>query len=335
MIALMKKWCAIFMLFYPTLCAAFTDISPDDPDLHSFVHLGEVGVMYGYQDGSFRPSQIVTRAEAITVALRAGGIAIPTDFDPADLYDDVDPNTWYAPSIARAKSLQLIARQTNLFRPNDAITKAEFLTMICRTTRISPQLYASRTKDIANDIDPNAWYAPFFAYAKQYQIAHLPANNFYLPDKALTRREVALMTHRQHRLIHGGETTRRFIELQAKIDQFIALQRAGKGDEAQMHLQRIIELTDTLTRSNNNQNAVAAKAISRAMKHLSKSLTALRFEQNLTAIENLHLAAKNAERAREKSEELSPFADELIVLIDETLQSIANPHYYTGISQAQ
>ena len=60
---------------------AFGDVPQEDDNYHILQHLHDVGVMKAYNDGNFYPEKFVTRAEAITVALRAGGITIPANFD--------------------------------------------------------------------------------------------------------------------------------------------------------------------------------------------------------------------------------------------------------------
>ena len=307
--------------------AAFSDLAPADPQMKIFTHLRDVGIMTPYPDGNLYPEKIMTRAEALTVALKSGGIAIPSDFGGHTYFNDVNPNAWFAPVVARAVELKIVNNRNPHFRPDDAVSKAEFLAFLFRSTQVNFTPFFGRTKDLALDVPEEAWFAPHFAYAKKYQIAHLPADQFYRPMKPLARREVAMMTFRQLRIFHGDEATIKMIQLQAEITQFIGLLRAGKQDKAEFHLQTIVELTDSLTRTRNDKNAVAAMAISNAMDHFSDSLRYFKYGRNLNAIESLHLATKFAERAGEKSEKMQPFARDLSLLIDETLISYTGPTY--------
>ncbi len=303
--------------------SANANINPADPQAHIFQHLQEIGVM------SFEPNpdNLTSRAEALAIVLRVGGIKIP-EYNGATFFEDVDPNSWYAPLVARAVETKVISAQNrSFFRPNEAITKAEFLAMLLRATNVNVNNYAHKTKDISLDVNSEDWFAPFFAYAKQFQIAHLPPDQMYQPNKALTRREVAMMTFRQERLFYGNSTTKIFAELQAQIEQFLTLLQAGEKEKAEMHLQRITELNDKLTTTQNNQEAVAATAISRALNHFSESLRYFQFQENLAALENLHLAAKQTQRAIEKSEALRPFSEQLALLINQTLMSFVQPQF--------
>jgi hypothetical protein len=299
--------------------AGFSDIAPDDTNAHVFQHLADVGVMNGFDDGLFHPEKLVTRAEALIIALRAGDISIPNTFDPTKIpFSDIDPNAWYMPAIARAVSLEFIGSGTT-FRPNQPVSKAEFLAFLFRTTKVNYRPFLNSKIGIADDIQEDDWFSLAFAYAKKYQIAHLPADNLYRPHKSLSRFEVALMTFRQLRLFHGDAATRDFLELQAKIQQFMTLFRAGKTEEAQTHLPRILELTENLTLKRNNENAVAAQALSQSLKHLVNSIRAFKFGNDLEGLEELFLSSRYAVRTAEKSEKLSPFARDVHDIISEIL----------------
>jgi len=188
------------------------------------------------------------------------------------------------------------------------------------------QPFYGRTKNIAEDVSEDDWFALHFAYAKKFQIAHLPADNRYNPHKWLSRREVALMTFRQLRIFHGDTVTKSFLELQAQVQQFVTLLRAGNDEKAQALLPRIFELSDALMLLQNNEDAVAAQALSRSIKHIAESVRAFKFGQNLTALEQLFLAANHSQRAAEKSEKVAPFATEILHLINESLENFINPN---------
>lgn len=312
--------------FLPGNLSAFNDIAPEDPQMEVFKALSSAGIMTPDNQNNIQPNRVPTRAEALTIALRAGGVPINYEnFDGNAYYKDIDPNEWFAPVVKTAVDKRIVWNNVENFRPNEAVTKAEFLAFLFRSTRVNLTRYLSQKKFVADDIPEDAWFAQHFAYAKQYQIAHLPADNLYRPLKWLTRREIAMITERQLKLYHGDKTTADFVELQAKMDQYITLLNAGKKEKAQVHLHRIVQLTDKVTRSQNNQDVIAAQAISLAMKHFKNGLQALKSRNSLSAIENLHLAAYQAERAAEKSNNLEAFATELTSLINQTLNT-----YYTA-----
>lgn len=302
---------------------AFTDIPATDPNYSIFAHLDEVNIMNS-RNGAFQPGLLVTRAEALTVALRAGGISVPATFDGTMHFGDVDPNQWYAPVVHRAMETKIINNSNTRFRPDELVDKAEFLTMLFQASQVDLRSFYS-VRNVAKDIPNDSWMQPFFAYAKRYQIAHLPADGYYLPSKSLSRREVGLMTYRQLRIFHGSKETKLLVELQGSIQQFLELVRHGKTAEAEFQVHSIMAINDKIMRSHNNEDAIAALAISRSMEHLSDSLRYFKYGKNLRGISELHLALKQAERAETKSITMAPFANELAQIIGESLLAYTQP----------
>jgi len=315
--------CLLGLLGLSQTSLAFTDVSPDDSSYAIFAHLNDVNIMNS-RNGAFQPDLMVTRAEALTVSLRAGGISVPANFDGTMHFADVDPNQWYAPVVNRAVETKVLSVNATNFRPDELVDKAEFLTMLFRASQVNLTPFYS-ARNVANDIPNDSWMQPYFAYAKRYQIAHLPADGYYLPSKNLTRREVALMTYRQLRVFHGSTETKLLVELQGSIQQFLELIRHGNTAEAEFQVHSIMSLNDKIMRSHNNEDAVAAMSISRSMEHLSDSLRYFKYGKNLRGISELHLALKQAERAETKSVNMAPFANELAQIIGESLQAYTEP----------
>lgn len=300
---------------------AFNDISSEDRFLPMYQHVRDLGIMAA-PDNLFSPDRLITRAEALTIAMRAGGKDTPEDFGGDTGYIDVDPNQWYAPVIAAAKNQRIIISKREQFFPDSPASKAEFLAFLFRSTGVDFGPFFTRTHGVAEDVPSDSWFAPHFAYAKKYQIAHLPADQMYRPSKVMTRQEAAIMTYRQLRIVNGDEQTLLLIELQAHIDQFLVLIRQQQANEAEFQLHKIMELNDRITRTKNNADAHAAKALSKAMNHLTDSLRSVRYNKRLKAIESLLLAHKQAQNAAEKSENMKPFASQMSSLISEMVYSI-------------
>ena len=315
--------CSFFISFS---VHAFNDVSDSDLNIHMFSHLQDVGIMRADAQNNFNPTRGITRAEALTVAMRAGNIKIAGTFDGNTYFGDVNPNTWYAPVVARAVNVGIIKPNYAAFRPTQVVTKAEFLAFLFRSTRVQVNLFKP-VRNVAKDIPNDSWMKPYFAHAKKYQIAYLPPDNLYRPAKKLSRREVAVMTYRQLKLFHGSRSTSRLMELQAEIQQFLELVKNGQAEEAETHMHKILKINEKLMRTKNSEDAVATLALSRSMEHFTESLRYFRYGKNLKAIENLHLSIKQAKKAEAKSITIAPFAKDLSEMIGETLMAFAEPDY--------
>lgn len=97
--------------------------------------LSRMGILSGYEDGSFRPNATVTRAEFATMAARFDTEAKPVDTPFTDL-----TGCWAADEIAKAYGKGWVnGYGDNTFRPNGPITRAEAVTLINRVLRRLPE----------------------------------------------------------------------------------------------------------------------------------------------------------------------------------------------------
>jgi PKD repeat protein len=82
------------------------------------------GIVSGYSDGTFRPNDSVTRAEATKIILEA----FEVDFQRygADLFPDVDQGSWYEDYIGTAYTLGLVSgHEDGSFYPDWSMTRGE------------------------------------------------------------------------------------------------------------------------------------------------------------------------------------------------------------------
>lgn len=97
--------------------------------------LSRMGILSGYEDGSFRPNATVTRAEFAAMAARFDTEAKPVDTPFTDLI-----GCWAADEIAKAYGKGWVnGYGDNTFRPNGPITRAEAVTLINRVLRRLPE----------------------------------------------------------------------------------------------------------------------------------------------------------------------------------------------------
>ena len=97
--------------------------------------LSRMGILSGYEDGSFRPNATVTRAEFAAMAARFDTEAKPVDTPFTDL-----TGCWAADEIAEAYGKGWVnGYGDNTFRPNGPITRAEAVTLINRVLRRLPE----------------------------------------------------------------------------------------------------------------------------------------------------------------------------------------------------
>jgi len=94
------------------------------------------GVVKGYEDGSFRPSNRLTRQETVVLVLRAFGIEEAQDKTLAFADSDKIP-AWSRGYIKKAVELGIIKGYSdNTFGPQREITRAEVVTIISKCIQL-------------------------------------------------------------------------------------------------------------------------------------------------------------------------------------------------------
>ena len=115
------------------------------------------GIVNGYEDGSFRPEHMVTRAEFVTMALRLVRI---TPSGAGRQFKDVSQTHWAVGYIQTAAGSGLITGYSDgTFRPNQYITRAEAVTILNRVSERSECVAADSTLTFS-DVPANYWAYP-------------------------------------------------------------------------------------------------------------------------------------------------------------------------------
>lgn len=131
--------------------SAFSDVTEEHRHQNAIIHLTEKGVIHGYEDGSFKPENEITRAEFLTLLMEFTGMSnvygtsyVETGFADVDVgihtaYDDAGkPYTinnenqyWAAGYIKMAADKKIVSGYGNgLFKPDANVTYEEAIKMV-------------------------------------------------------------------------------------------------------------------------------------------------------------------------------------------------------------
>lgn len=152
--------------------SVFSDVSDGDSYITAVGILNELGVIKGYEDGTFRPLQNVTRAEFTAMLMRTLNYGSLGSSSAANLpFTDIDDNdsdiNWAIPNINTAYAKGIInGYEDSTFRPNANVSYEEAIKMIVCTIGYT-------------DIDASGtpWYGLYIAQANKLGIL---ANASYL-----------------------------------------------------------------------------------------------------------------------------------------------------------
>lgn len=118
-----------------TAITDFNDISSDSWYAKSVAFVQSMGLINGYEDGTFRPEDSITRAEAAVIIMRVERIQGETI---TGTLTDISGN-WAEKEILAAYANGLISGYPDgTFRPDNTITRAETVTLINNVLDIKP-----------------------------------------------------------------------------------------------------------------------------------------------------------------------------------------------------
>ena len=133
----------------------FTDL-PFASDNHCIASLSVIGLLRGYEDGSFRPDNPISRAECVVLLSRL--IEVPAG---SSTFSDVPETHWASSAISAGTSAGWLSGYPDgTFRPDQNITRLEAVKMINtafhRTCDVN---YVQTTKGFPRfyDVSPEFW----------------------------------------------------------------------------------------------------------------------------------------------------------------------------------
>ncbi|MDX9970827.1 MAG: S-layer homology domain-containing protein [Candidatus Gracilibacteria bacterium] len=185
--------------------ADFKDLSKDNPYFDAIIFLKNNNIINGHSDGTFKPNDLVNRAEALKIVLIGTGISLDGSF-PMPNFSDVKKDDWYIGFLAKGIKDNIVnGNPDGTFAPGRGVNKAELLKMLLLSAKIDLSKHKNLTEAVSRDVGPSDWFAPYFSYGKTVGIVFPDLNNNLEPGKFLTRGEVAEIVYRLIITVKGGD----------------------------------------------------------------------------------------------------------------------------------
>lgn len=165
--------------------SSFVDLTKEHYAYKAINSLTSQGVISGFQDGTFRPNDNVTRGQAAAIINRVLKHKATTNVS----FVDVSNNYTFANDIAAIKELGIINGYADgTFRPNDIMTRAHMAAIVKNTFKLKQSNITSSTSDpIYSDVGPNNTF--FDAIAIMYEIDRTDGfkTDKYQPNRSASR----------------------------------------------------------------------------------------------------------------------------------------------------
>ncbi|MEK7376085.1 MAG: S-layer homology domain-containing protein, partial [Candidatus Margulisiibacteriota bacterium] len=170
--------------------ASFNDV----PDLYwakdPISYMGTLAIVSGFPDGTFRPDAGLTRAEMVTLLVRAKNIRLPEAV--SNVFKDVESSHWAAHYIKVSVDEKIAKGYPDAtFSPAGRLTRAEAVAIITRFAGISDEEPVIIPPFL--DVPLNHWAVRAINAAKQAGILAYLGTYPFEPSRQITRSEACEM----------------------------------------------------------------------------------------------------------------------------------------------
>ncbi len=140
---------------YTVTSKPYDDVELDRWSVRPIAYMKELGIMNGYEDGTFKPLRPITRAEFAQVIMKY----IDTPKKNETMFKDLTSDYWAADAISYASSEGWVkGYEDGTFRPTNNITRVETVTIVNRMLKrgIAKEDVSSIRIPVV-DLDPTHW----------------------------------------------------------------------------------------------------------------------------------------------------------------------------------
>lgn len=177
--------------------AIFSDLANTGSATNTITSLYMLGIITGYEDGTFKGSAPASRAQFVSALARAF-FGTNLDQPKTSLYPDVQGDEWFAPELQAAKNARLLDSEADIagnFRPHLFIKRIEACRLALKFATIDPTKDTDSTIALS-DVAPNDTVWANKCLQERLLILSDKEKNLFAPDKILSRAEMAVLVFR-------------------------------------------------------------------------------------------------------------------------------------------
>lgn len=164
----------------------FSDVQAGDANSAAILYLKNNGIVNGYPDGSYKPTNPLNRAELLKILIEGKGIS-PDPSTYANCFPDVGTD-WYAKYVCYAKNQGWIQGYPDgTFKPASNVNKVEALKMLLETFGVPMTIPEMQPY---NDVYVHEWYAKYVGTAKDLGLLEETGVNYW-PGADITRGQIS------------------------------------------------------------------------------------------------------------------------------------------------
>ncbi|MBD3328728.1 PDZ domain-containing protein [Candidatus Peregrinibacteria bacterium] len=195
--------------------AYFSDVPKSHPNFEAITELENELLVKGYQDGTFRPDELINKAAFHKLVFNHAGYKPVENFYETPFLD-VNSGAWYSAYVKKALELNIIKFNPDLpkFLPQQPVSRYDGLKTIYSLHGVPVQLIPNSSQTAFIDISNNPNFLPIAKTAESTGIFIAEEQPYLLPLRNLTRGEAAELLYkvRQYQKLTNTSTAEIFVE---------------------------------------------------------------------------------------------------------------------------
>lgn len=170
----------------------FSDIPYNHKFYTSVSYFSRQGIIKGFDDGTFKSEKNVTRSELLWIILKALDI-VPHGEIVTGIFHDVPTEHWVNPLISEAVKRKIVSTEREVFEPNRAVTRVEFLAILALAS--GENIPTGVTKSW-KDLSWSHWSHKYAQFALKYNLIDNISGDTFEPNKSISRGEISEAVYR-------------------------------------------------------------------------------------------------------------------------------------------
>lgn len=183
---------AALLLAAPALATFdFYDLTAAHENYTAIMYLREEGIIDGYDDNTYKPEQMVNRAELMKILIEGQGITPDEDTYKECFYDVT--TGWFAPYVCYGLEQGWVkGYDDGNFHPSDEVNKVEAAKMLVNIMGMDDELDEDVSIDDLpyDDLPNDGWYLQYLKVLVDHGIPEVTDGN-YKPGDSMSRATIA------------------------------------------------------------------------------------------------------------------------------------------------
>ncbi len=155
----------------------------------SILEMFKKGIVSGVSKNKFEPDRAITRAEFVTLAVKALDITGEAE----NTFSDVSEGDWFAENVALGAKAGLITGYDGKFRPNDPISRQEMVVVAVKMLDYAEKKYEDSDRTFADWDNIGDWAKPYIKIAVGAGIISGMPDGSFAPENNATRAEAVVV----------------------------------------------------------------------------------------------------------------------------------------------